>query len=706
VCPPAPDPDTVFSGLTASAAAGAAAAGAGAAPKAGGGAGGRAAEDPGGRALTLALLSSIVAAAAPDLVVSEPPPPAPKPAGGPGGKPPLPKAPSPTPALAPAGAAAAAAPQQQQDGGPGAAAAAAAAGASPLGLLRSGMQRLSTGAASAVNSAVSNAATAVNGAVAGAVTGAVSAGSTWVRRSSSSSGGLLDSLRPRDREAAEAAAAAAAEGAGSAGGEGLAAAAASADAGGGAAASAGSGATNTTTTTTSSSSSSSSSMAGGFLPGLFRSSSGAATGTRPAASSSLLGSLTRPLASTAAGGGRGGAAGGAAPQQQPQQHAAPHLLTSASWPRGLPDSLRPLQTLQLQRAPLSAVQLAAAHGSPFAYCVGHGGLLRVLSLPALQANRSAKLPGDLLSLALLHGPQQGAQLHPLLLAGSHAGRVFAYSPEGGKLAGAFDAHEDAVSCMAWLDPAAAQQGQQSQQQGQQQGQQQQAQQQQGEGARQLLTGSWDCGVRLWDLGEGRQPWAGSMALPLAELRDLEAGVWALAVGGAGGPGGPSAVFAATEDGAVACWDVRAGGGGAALRWRAQVSEDYIGGVTLAAGGHYLAVGAADGELSLLDVRAGGGRVAAARCGAALRSCCGDGRLAVAGAEGGVVQLWDLSQMGGGGEPAGFAAPGPDGLYPPLRCPEAAAVNGVAAAAFGAGDDARAYLCAALESGHLSVFGTR
>jgi WD40 repeat protein len=176
-------------------------------------------------------------------------------------------------------------------------------------------------------------------------------------------------------------------------------------------------------------------------------------------------------------------------------------------------------------------------------------------------------------------------------------------------------------------------------------------------------------------------------------------------GGSGGPGGPSAVFAASEDGAVACWDVRAGGGAAVLHWRAQVSEDYIGGATLSADGHYLAVGAADGELSLLDVRAGGGRVAAARCGTALRSCCGDGRLAVAGAEGGVVQLWDLARMAGGGEPAGFAAPGPDGLYPGLQCLEEAAVNGVAAAAFGEGEGQRAFLCAALESGHLSVFGT-
>jgi hypothetical protein len=75
----------------------------------------------------------------------------------------------------------------------------------------------------------------------------------------------------------------------------------------------------------------------------------------------------------------------------------------------------------------------------------------------------------------------------------------------------------------------------------------------------LAAAAYQChSAKMWDVSEGRHPWAGWPAVPVAELRDLDSGVWAVAVppatsAAAGSGGGSSslfAVFAALEDGAV------------------------------------------------------------------------------------------------------------------------------------------------------------
>ena len=81
----------------------------------------------------------------------------------------------------------------------------------------------------------------------------------------------------------------------------------------------------------------------------------------------------------------------------------------------------------------------------------------------------------LASLVLLAAPGSGGL--PTALCGSYDSRVYAYSADFGRSLGSWDAHADAVSCLA-LTAA-------------------------GSGGSVLLTGSWDCRLRLWALGEGR-----------------------------------------------------------------------------------------------------------------------------------------------------------------------------------------------------------
>ncbi|KIY99365.1 hypothetical protein MNEG_8599 [Monoraphidium neglectum] len=401
-------------------------------------------------------------------------------------------------------------------------------------------------------------------------------------------------------------------------------------------------------------------------------------------------------------------------QQQQQQPASP--FGSEAWPLGLPERLLLKRSLRLQAEPLSAVALTASPGSLGAHagggapadgpgaagglacCVGHGGLLRVLGAPALGTLRSAKLQEDLLSLCLLPAaaaekPHLASAAGPvgaplltqhhvhdvIMLAGSSNRRVLAFSPPAGRLLGSWAAHEDAVSCVARLGRGGGGGDTAS-----------------GAGVR-LVTASWDCSVKVWDVAEGRQPWDSSLPLAAAELRDFESGVWAVAGSGSG-----QLVVAGTEEGAVSAWDLRS----RRQAWSTKVCGDYVGGLCLLPGGAYVAAVSADGAVRLLEWRRGGDVAVTARCAAPLRCCACDGRLLVAGGEAGQLHMWDVAAMTGQTRAAGaaaFATPGPDGFYPPLACESKAAVNSIAVCAAGGAAGAACLVAAAQEDGTLALF---
>jgi len=321
----------------------------------------------------------------------------------------------------------------------------------------------------------------------------------------------------------------------------------------------------------------------------------------------------------------------------------------------------------LQSQPLTVVLAARLAGSPAAICAGHDGLLRALRLPDLATVRAERLPGDLLSAAWLPGAGGGGD--GLLLAGSHHRTAHALDLASGRPAGAWAAHEDAVSCLLAPPPASPAPAAAS------------------APPPLLLTASWDCTVRAWDLAEGRQPWAGGgggalAALPLAELA-ADAGVWALA----GGAEPSALIFAGTDEGCVLAFDRRSGGREV---WRQRLSHDVIGGLCLASAGcgggggggleTLLLAASADGGLALLETRAGGAPLARARWTHPLRCCAVDGGIAFAGGEDGAIARWNLAAaaaagIGGGAAAALLLAQAPGGL-PPLDGASPAAVNGL------------------------------
>ncbi|KAK9828528.1 hypothetical protein WJX72_000603 [[Myrmecia] bisecta] len=273
-------------------------------------------------------------------------------------------------------------------------------------------------------------------------------------------------------------------------------------------------------------------------------------------------------------------------------------------------------------------------GSSVLYSVSHSSVLKVTSLSDGSQVRSIKLGSvPLTSCELLPASQAQANSYPLVLAGSYDNHVYAYSVESGRILGSFEAHSDAVACMAI--PTTSQD--------------------------RLFTGSWDGSVRGWRLDEGRQPWSGEPALPADEFAEHSAGVWALCSSADG-----ALLVSGTEEGAVSVWDMRARN----LCWQAAVSKDYIGGVSLTPDGDFVVVAGADGSLKMLDVRKAGSALASASCSAPLRCCQTDGRVAVAGSESGEIHIWDIGQQRGRGVAGGWTPPGPDGLYQPLQTAKA------------------------------------
>lgn len=346
------------------------------------------------------------------------------------------------------------------------------------------------------------------------------------------------------------------------------------------------------------------------------------------------------------------------------------------WGPALPGTLGPLYGSSLSKDSLSAVGISSVQGGSV-YCVGAEGLLKVLSLRERRTVRSAKLPGDLLSLWLL-SETGGPGRHPLMVLGSHHQLVHVYAAEAARHIGSYLAHEDAVSCLWGLSSG-------------------------GGPVDRLVTASWDCTMKVWSLAEGREPWSrGSSTvaiLPDQEQADLDSGVWAMV----GDPQG-TMVVAGTEEGAVACWDLRC----ASLAWQTTVSQDYVGGVGLHPAGDMVLAAHADGGWTLLDCRRPSEPAASVSCGMPLRCCTTDGRLAMAGAETGELLFWDIAQASGRGAPAQLPhlpSPNPEGLYPSLKAPSSSSVNALCVGQQ-ATDGEGLVVATAQEDGYLTLYGER
>lgn len=328
----------------------------------------------------------------------------------------------------------------------------------------------------------------------------------------------------------------------------------------------------------------------------------------------------------------------------PGQLGSPASARSISWNEYLPHKMQRKISLTFPHGGINALASSSVAGGTL-YCAGHNATLRLVSMSSgsqircarIEVDSGAGLPLSSIDLLPVSSEHTG---HPIVISGSYDNLIYAYSAEFGRLEGHFGAHDNAVSQVKYVR----------------------------HGSQKLISASWDCTVKVWELEEGRHPWHSDTVWPSIEIADHDSGVWAMDVSSDG-----NLVISGTDEGNIAVWDLRDPNRPV---WMKDHCSDYIGGLAFAPNQTQVMVSSADGRLSMLSMEKSGKEVVSANCGSPLRCCQTDGYLGVAGSENGNVYVWNVGQQMGVAENPNAPITHPDGLFDPIRCASGSAVNAV------------------------------
>ncbi|XP_076040133.1 protein FAN-like isoform X1 [Oratosquilla oratoria] len=228
--------------------------------------------------------------------------------------------------------------------------------------------------------------------------------------------------------------------------------------------------------------------------------------------------------------------------------------------------------------------------------VGQDSLLKVFTIPKLNQVRSVHIG----SLALSCCFPLPSNQH--ILVGSWDNSVYLYNLEYSQVTKLFEAHSDAVSCLHWANAT-------------------------------LITGSWDCTVRIWSYGGGSGGPSGlNRGGHIRSELDHDAPVTCMAVHSSG-----TLLGVGTQDGVVTLWtlpeaniehQIKCHAGSInALVWNPE--EDRL----LTCGD--------DGLLTIIDTSIGS-KICTNSLGELIRCVVWDGRLVVAGGSSGDLIIFDMA----------------------------------------------------------------